>query len=61
MRKRLTAMDQSWVDQEMKEKARLHPTCGYRKIAAMLKLDGWTVTETQIKRLWKLAGLKASR
>lgn len=61
MRKRLTAMDQFWVDQEMREKARLYPTCGYRKIAAMLRLDGWAVTETQVKRLWKLAGLKASR
>ena len=61
MRKRLSAKDQFWVDREMKEKALLHPTCGYRKIAAMLKLDGWAVTETQVKRLWKLAGLKASR
>jgi hypothetical protein len=59
MAKRLSAMDQVWVTQEMKAKAERYPTCGYRKIAAMLRLDGWAVTETQVKRLWRLAGMKA--
>jgi|GEM_PF-5388038 len=59
MAKRLNEMALVRVAQEMKAKAERYPTCGYRKIAAMLRLDGWAVTDAQVRRLWWLAGMRA--
>jgi len=35
-----------------------HPRFGYRRIWALLKLEGWHVNKKRIWRLWKQEGLK---
>lgn len=37
----------------MHELVRQHPRYGYRRIWALLRLDGWRVNRKRIYRLWK--------
>ena len=38
--------------------ARRHPRYGYRRIAALLRAEGWSANRKQVHRLWRREGLK---
>ncbi len=42
----------------MHELVRQHPRYGYRRIWAMLRLDGWIVNRKRIHRLWRREGFR---
>ena len=42
----------------MVELARQRPRFGYRRIAALLRTEGWRAGETRVLRLWRREGLK---
>ena len=42
----------------MHELAREHPRFGYRRVAALLRREGWPAGETRVHRLWREAGLQ---
>ena len=42
----------------MHELAAQHPRYGYRRIAALLRREGWAASEARIHRLWRQAGLQ---
>lgn len=42
----------------MHELAEKHPRYGYRRIAALLRGEGWAASETRVHRLWREAGLQ---
>jgi putative transposase len=54
---RLPGRDEGLVG-KMHELARKHPRYGYRRIAALLKADGWRVNNKRVRRLWRQQGLK---
>jgi transposase InsO family protein len=41
--------------------AKKHPRYGYRRVAALLRADGWRVNTKRVHRLWRLEGLKIPR
>jgi putative transposase len=43
---------------DMKRLSRLHPRYGYRRIAALLRAEGWSVNRKRVHRLWRQEGLK---
>ena len=49
--------DQALV-RDMKRLSRLHPRYGYRRIAALLRAEGWSVNRKRVYRLWRQEGLK---
>jgi transposase InsO family protein len=46
---------------KMREMAGKHPRYGYRRIAALLRADGWRVNDKRVRRLWRLEGFKIPR
>jgi transposase InsO family protein len=38
--------------------SRKHPRYGYRRVAALLRREGWAVNLKRIHRLWRANGLK---
>lgn len=42
----------------MHELARAHPRYGYRRIAALLRGEGWAASAPRIHRLWRASGLQ---
>jgi transposase InsO family protein len=42
----------------MRELALRHPRYGYRRVAALLRADGWRVNRKRVQRLWRIEGLK---
>lgn len=42
----------------MREYARAHPRYGYRRIWALLRMDGWIVNRKRVHRLWRREGFK---
>ena len=42
----------------MHELARQHPRYGYRRIWALLRLDGWHVNRKRVHRLWRREGFR---
>jgi transposase InsO family protein len=54
---RLPAKDEGLVA-KMHELARKHPRYGYRRVAALLRADGWRVNNKRVRRLWRREGLK---
>ena len=42
----------------MLELAREHPRYGYRRVAALLRADGWRVNNKRVRRLWRQEGFK---
>lgn len=44
--------------QDMKRLSRLHPRYGYRRIAALLRAEGWSVNRKRVYRLWRQEGLQ---
>jgi putative transposase len=45
----------------MHELARKHPRFGYRRVAILLRQEGWRVNTKRIQRLWRLEGLKVPK
>ena len=45
----------------MRELALRHPRYGYRRIAVLLKRDGWHVNQKRVLRLWRSEGLKVQK
>jgi putative transposase len=56
-RARLPAKDQGLVAR-VHELARENPRYGYRRVAALLRADGWRVNNKRVRRLWRQQGLK---
>jgi transposase InsO family protein len=42
----------------MHELARENPRYGYRRVAALLRAEGWRVNNKRVRRLWRQQGLK---
>jgi transposase InsO family protein len=42
----------------MREYARAHPRYGYRRIWALLRMDGWIVNRKRVHRLWRREGFR---
>jgi transposase InsO family protein len=38
--------------------AKAYGRCGYRRITALLRADGWQVNAKRVERIWRLEGLK---
>ncbi|HEV7282881.1 MAG TPA: DDE-type integrase/transposase/recombinase [Pirellulaceae bacterium] len=45
----------------MRSLARRWPRFGYRRVARLLRDEGWNASETRILRLWRREGLKVPR
>jgi transposase InsO family protein len=45
----------------MRELAGRHPRYGYRRVAALLRLEGWPVNRKRVYRLWRVEGLKVPK
>lgn len=50
--------DESLLIKRMLELARQRPRFGYRRIAALLRAEGWAASATRVYRLWRREGLK---
>lgn len=50
-------LDQALVA-AMKRLSRTHPRYGYRRITALLRVEGWCVHRKRVYRLWRQEGLK---
>lgn len=46
------------LTKHMRALAAKHPRYGYRRIAALLRRDGWSVNLKRVHRLWREAGLQ---
>jgi putative transposase len=57
---RLPERDKELVSQ-MRELAGKHPRFGYRRVAALLRADGWRVNDKRVRRLWRQEGFKIPR
>jgi putative transposase len=42
----------------MRELAKEHPRYGYRRVAALLRVEGWRANDKRVRRLWRREGLK---
>lgn len=47
--------------ERMHELVRAHPRYGYRRVWAMLRVDGWRVNRKRVYRLWRREGFKVPR
>lgn len=50
--------DEEALVKRMRELARQRPRFGYRRIAALLRREGWQASATRVLRLWRREGLK---
>lgn len=57
---RLPTKDKELV-QRMHTLAKENPRFGYRRIAALLRAEGWRVNSKRVRRLWRREGLKIPR
>ena len=53
--------DESKLVARMLELVRQRPRFGYRRIAALLRAEGWSVNVKRVYRLWRREGLKVPR
>jgi transposase InsO family protein len=53
--------DEPALVRRMHELVRAHPRYGYRRIWALLRMEGWRVNRKRIWRLWKREGFKVPR
>jgi len=53
--------DERQLVEDMNRLALRWPRFGYRRIAALLRLDGWRVNVKRVHRLWKAEGLQIRR
>jgi putative transposase len=57
-RGRVPSLRQGQLEGRMRELSEEHPRYGYRRIAALLRQEGWVVGKRQIQRLRRAAGLR---
>lgn len=50
--------DEAALTQRMLELAKQRPRFGYRRIAWLLRQEGWRASDTRVYRLWRREGLK---
>jgi transposase InsO family protein len=50
--------DEGALVKRMFQLVRERPRFGYRRIAALLRVEGWRASDTRIRRLWRREGLK---
>jgi len=50
--------DEAHLVKEMRALATTQPRFGYRRIAALLRVQGWDVNDKRVHRLWRREGLK---
>ncbi|MEW6281306.1 MAG: IS3 family transposase, partial [Candidatus Eremiobacterota bacterium] len=50
--------DEDALTQRILELSRLNPRYGYRRIARLLRREGWNVNRKRVHRIWKQEGLK---
>ena len=50
--------DEGALVKRMRELAGQRPRFGYRRIAALLRREGWQASSTRVLRLWRREGLK---
>ncbi len=50
--------DEERLTTDLIELARQYGRYGYRKIAALLRDDGWMVNDSQVERIWGQEGLR---
>jgi putative transposase len=53
--------DETPLTQRIIELACMYGRYGYRRIAAMLRLEGWRVNHKRVERIWKREGLKVPK
>jgi transposase InsO family protein len=53
--------DEEAMVKRMRELAGQRPRFGYRRIAALLRREGWLASATRVFRLWRREGLKVPR
>ena len=53
--------DEALLARRMRELVRERPRFGYRRIAALLRREGWRANPKRIYRLWRQEGLKVPR
>jgi putative transposase len=53
--------DEALLAKRMRELVRQRPRFGYRRIAALLKREGWRANPKRIYRLWRREGFKVPR
>jgi transposase InsO family protein len=53
--------DEAALVMQMHEQVRRHPRYGYRRIWAMLRMDGWKANRKRVYRLWRKEGFKVPR
>jgi transposase InsO family protein len=53
--------DEAALTKRMRELVRERPRFGYRRIAVLLKREGWRANFKRIRRLWRREGLKVPR
>ena len=51
--------DRERLTSDVIELARQYGRYGYRKIAALLRQAGWSVSDGRIERIWKREGLRS--
>jgi len=57
----LPRIEERRLTAQMRSLALCEPRYGYRRIAALLRAQGWRVNDKRIERLWRLEGLKLRR
>jgi putative transposase len=60
-RKPMPRHDEAALARRMRELVRQRPRFGYRRIAALLRREGWRANPKRIYRLWRREGLKVPR
>lgn len=55
------ASDEATIVTRMLELVRVHPRFGYRRVAVLLKREGFSVNLKRVYRLWRREGLKVPR
>jgi transposase InsO family protein len=53
--------DEPGLCERMRSLARRWPRFGYRRVARLLRDEGWNASETRVLRLWRREGLKVPR
>ncbi len=53
--------DQTPLTQRIIELACMYGRYGYRRITALLRLEGWRVNHKRVERIWKQEGLKVPK
>lgn len=50
--------EQTRLTKRIRELAARHPRYGYRRITALMRLEGWSVNRKRIHRIWRLESLR---